>query len=61
MDDISFQFKEKSKPVRTVSVLSKEMLFYPKEHIIAGMSLFFEYDKELIEDFTNHLNPDNFM
>jgi len=61
LDDISFQFKEKSKPVRTVSVLSKEMLFYPKEHIIAGMSLFFEYDKELIEDFTNHLNPDNFI
>jgi len=61
LDDISFQFKEKSKPVRTVSLLSKEMLFYPKEHIIAGMSLYFKYDKDLIEEFTNSLNPDNFV
>jgi len=37
------------------------MLFYPKEHIIAGRSLYFEYDKELIEEFTNKLNADNFV
>jgi len=61
LNDISFQFKEKSKPVRTALVLSKEMLFYPKEHIIAGMSLYFEYNKDLIEEFTNKLNADNFV
>jgi len=61
LDDISFQFKEKSKPVRTVNVLSKDMLLYPKEHIIAGPSLYFEYNKELIEEFTNDLNSDNFV
>eukprot|EP01080_Neovahlkampfia_damariscottae_P000884 gene884-9795_t len=57
--EVSFRFKDKSEPFDYSSNLAKSLHLYPKEHVLSGHYLLYEYDGDKIENFLKYLSIDN--
>lgn len=55
----SFNNKFEKDAMKHSIKLTKNMLFFPTEHLLTANFLFYHYDKNLLDNFGNMLTPDN--
>eukprot|EP01124_Arcella_intermedia_P016527 TRINITY_DN23144_c0_g1_i1.p1 TRINITY_DN23144_c0_g1~~TRINITY_DN23144_c0_g1_i1.p1 ORF type:complete len:973 (+),score=184.03 TRINITY_DN23144_c0_g1_i1:70-2919(+) len=59
LGEIGFRFKDQSQPIDYVSYLAKSMQRYPRDHLLAGPYLMYEWVPELIQKALQALKPEN--
>lgn len=58
IEDLDFAYCEEKQPSENVENLCENMLFYPPERFLDGDDLLFEYNEQVIKDFTDGLIRD---
>lgn len=58
---MNFRFSSKGDPMNYVSRLAGNMQTYPPEHTVAGTSLRYDYDPDLVRELLGHLVPSNML
>lgn len=58
---MNFRFSSKGDPMNYVSRLAGNMQTYPPEHTVAGTSLRYDYDPDLLRELLGHLVPSNML
>lgn len=59
IEDIDFQFKEEQSPISNAVTQCSNVMLYPKEDILTGDELLFEYDPDCISNALNQLTRTN--
>ncbi|MGQ0656832.1 MAG: insulinase family protein [Chromatiales bacterium] len=57
--DLAFQFDEKDSPIRTVRGLASDLHSIEPADVLRARFMMVHYDKALIREYLQHLNPDN--
>ncbi len=61
LSEISFRFREPSKPVYEVLRLANKLRQYPAAELLHGDYLYSRFDPELINNYLSYLRPDNLL